>query len=73
MLLALANKEWRTKPCADQVSSLLVLLALAQVPLASATITYPVGTCKPRLRNFTSITVSTNSYYNVGTINGGGC
>jgi hypothetical protein len=35
---------------------LLILLALAaQVPLASATVTYAVGTCKPTLPSFTTI------------------
>jgi hypothetical protein len=33
--------------------SLLFLLALAQIPPASATVTYAVGTCKPNLKSFT--------------------
>jgi hypothetical protein len=40
----------------SRLKFLLVLLALAaQLPLASATVTYAVGTCKPSLRSFTTI------------------
>jgi hypothetical protein len=38
------------------IKSLLFVLALAaQVPLASATVTYAVGTCQPKLTSFTTI------------------
>jgi hypothetical protein len=40
----------------SRIKFLLFLLALAaQVPLASATVTYAVGTCKPTLPSFTTI------------------
>jgi pectin methylesterase-like acyl-CoA thioesterase len=40
----------------SRIKFLLFLLALAaQVPLASATVTYAVGTCKPALHSFTTI------------------
>jgi hypothetical protein len=40
----------------SRIKFLLVLLALtAQVPLASAAITYAVGSCEPKLRSFTTI------------------
>lgn len=38
-----------------RIKSLLFLLALAQVPLASATVTYVVGSCKPSLPSFIHI------------------
>jgi hypothetical protein len=43
----------------SRIKSLLFLLALAaQVPLASATVTYAVGSCKPSLRSFTGINLA---------------
>lgn len=40
----------------SRIKSLLLLFALAQLPLASAkTVTYAVGTCEPKLASFTTI------------------
>src|SRR5580658_4483800 len=40
----------------SRIKTLLFVLALAaQVPLASATVTYAVGTCEPKLPSFTTI------------------
>jgi hypothetical protein len=44
------------------IKSFAFLLALAmQVPLASATVTYAVGTCEPRLTSFTTIQSALNA------------
>jgi nitrous oxidase accessory protein NosD len=43
----------------SRIKSLVFLLTLAaQVPLASATVTYAVGSCKPSLRSFTGINLA---------------
>jgi hypothetical protein len=49
------SAQWGTNTM-PRIKSLLFLLALAaQVPLASATVTYAVGSCKPSLRSFGTI------------------
>jgi hypothetical protein len=46
-------------PNMSRIKSLVFLLALAaQVPLASATVTYAVGSCKPSLHSFASINLA---------------
>jgi len=46
----------------SRIKSLLVLLALAaQVPLATATVTYAVGSCEPKLTSFTTIQGALNA------------
>lgn len=56
-----------------RINSLLVLLALAQSPLVSPTITYAVGTCNRAFRASQAAQLAPIRINNVRTINGGGC
>jgi hypothetical protein len=42
----------------SRIKILLFVFALAQVPLASAKVTYAVGTCEPKLTSFTTISAA---------------